>query len=116
MERHVVAPAESFSPGSTLIVELGGREIGLFNHEGKLYALRNACPHHGAPLCRGMITGRMVPSDAHVYEYSAEPVLRCPWHGYEFDLEDGRSKLHPDSLRVKAYRVEREGDDIVVYA
>ena len=57
MQRHVVAQAEQLPPGSSLIVELGGRSIGVFNHEGSLHALRNSCPHHGAPLCRGVITG-----------------------------------------------------------
>ncbi|HEX5712448.1 MAG TPA: Rieske (2Fe-2S) protein [Solirubrobacterales bacterium] len=116
MQRHVVARAADLPPGSSLIVELGGRSIGVFNHEGRLHALRNSCPHHGAPLCLGAVTGRMTPSPTHTYEYSHEPVLRCPWHGYEFDLEDGRSKLHPDTLRVKTYRVEREADEIVVYS
>lgn len=116
MQRYVVASAAELTPGKSVIVELGGRSIGVFNVDGRLHALRNSCPHHGAPLCRGAITGRMVPSSTHVYEYSSEPILRCPWHGYEFDLSDGRSKLRPDSLRVRVYRAELEGDEVVVYA
>jgi nitrite reductase/ring-hydroxylating ferredoxin subunit len=115
VERHVVARAEQLPPGASLLVEVGGRSIGIFNHEGRLHALRNSCPHHGAPLCLGAITGRMAPSPTHVYEYSREPVLRCPWHGYEFDLEDGRSMLRPETLRVKVYRAELDGGDVVVY-
>jgi nitrite reductase (NADH) small subunit len=113
--RHVVAPAAELPPGASIVVEVGGRSIGVFNLDGRLHALRNSCPHHGAPLCLGAITGRMAPSAAHVYEYSPEPILRCPWHGYEFDLETGRAKLRPDSLRVKVYRAELEDDEVVLY-
>ena len=34
---------------------VGGREIGVFNLGGTFYALRNICPHRGAPLCRGRL-------------------------------------------------------------
>jgi 3-phenylpropionate/trans-cinnamate dioxygenase ferredoxin subunit len=33
-------------------------------------------------------------------------ILRCPWHGWEFDLRDGRSVIDPDGTRVRAYLVE----------
>ena len=60
----------------------------------------------------------MIPSPPHVYEYSvdtAERVLRCPWHGFEFRLENGRSITDPERMRVKTYRVELEGDEVVLY-
>lgn len=118
MGRHVVVPASELPPGAVRIVEVAGRSIGVINVEGDLYALRNVCPHHGAPLCRGQVSGSMLPSDPHEYDYSDQRehrILRCPWHGYEFRLEDGRSLAAPDRLRVKSYRTAREGDDIVIY-
>ena len=33
-----------------------GRSIGVFNVQGQYYALRNQCPHQGAPLCRGKVS------------------------------------------------------------
>jgi 3-phenylpropionate/trans-cinnamate dioxygenase ferredoxin subunit len=35
-------------------------------------------------------------------------ILRCPWHGWEFDLHDGRSVVDPEGTRVRSYQVEVE--------
>src|SRR5262249_12095795 len=107
MNRHVVASADELPPGSSRILDIAGRPTGGGTLEGRMCALRNVCPHHGAPLCLGEVTGRMLPSEPHKYVYGEEnQVLRCPWHGYEFRLQDGRSILRPETLRVKPYRVE----------
>lgn len=116
--RYVIDSVDALPPGANRVLEVGGRSIGVFNDGGRLYAIRNVCPHHGAPLCRGKVTGRMLPSPPHVYEYSpdaSERVLRCPWHGFEFRLANGRSITDPERMRVKTYRVEVEGDEIVLY-
>ena len=116
--RHVIDSVAGLPPGSSRVVEVNGRSIGVFNDDGRLYAIRNVCPHHGAPLCRGKVTGRMLPSRPHVYEYSAEAaerVLRCPWHGFEFRIADGRSITDPERMRVKTYPVEVEGGEVVLY-
>lgn len=116
-QRYDLGPLEEFPPDSRRIVEIGGRSVGVFNVDGRLFALRNICPHHGAPLCVGALEGRMLPSRPHEYEYGEEnSVVRCPWHGYEFRLEDGRSVTDPTGLRVKAYEVVEEEDRLVVYA
>lgn len=114
--RHIVGSVCDFAAGTAAIVELAGRSVGILNVGGTLYAVRNACPHHGAPLCEGTVSGRMVTSRPHEYVYDAtRPVLRCPWHGYEFDLANGRSTACPDALRVRTYRVEIENNEVVVY-
>ncbi|MGB5891054.1 MAG: Rieske (2Fe-2S) protein, partial [Thermoanaerobaculia bacterium] len=38
--------------------------------EGQYGALDNKCPHQGGPLGEGSIENRL---------------LRCPWHGWDFD-------------------------------
>src|SRR4051812_48220610 len=115
--RRIVCRAEELPTGARTLVEVGGRSIGVFNVDGRLYALRNACPHHGAPLCAGPVTGRMLPSEPQVYQYGDHhSVVRCPWHGYEFRLADGRSPLPGRRhLRAKTYRVEVEDGDVVLY-
>lgn len=35
-------------------------------------------------------------------------ILRCPWHGWEFDLTTGRSIFNPHKLRLKTYEVTAE--------
>jgi nitrite reductase/ring-hydroxylating ferredoxin subunit len=84
----------------------GGRfGIGLFNHKGTVYALNNYCPHAGAPVCKGVITGT-TESD---HQYAAkwvrqDEILRCPWHGWEFELTTGRTVTSPERS-IKMYPV-----------
>ena len=117
--RHVVGPLADLPDGTTRIVEIRGRSIGVINDQGRLYALRNVCPHHGAPLCRGRVQGFMKPTPPHTYEYTGDAVddrvVLCPWHGYKFRLTDGRSVTDPETMAVRTYRVEVEGGDVVVY-
>ena len=111
MGKHVVGTVGEIPPGQRRIVELEGRSIGVFNVHGSLYALRNTCPHQGAPLCRGLITGLMLPSAPGVYEWTREgEIVRCPWHGWEFDITNGQSVFNPHRTRVRAYDVTVERD------
>jgi 3-phenylpropionate/trans-cinnamate dioxygenase ferredoxin subunit len=114
--RHVVCSVGELPPGARRIVSLEGREIGIFNLEGSYYAVRNVCPHHGAPLCLGEVGGTMAPSRPHEYVFDeARVVVRCPWHGYEFDLESGRAVYDPDDLRVRVYPVTVEDGSVVLH-
>ena len=102
-------------PGSRKIVHSGGRSVGVFNVEGSLYAIRNTCPHQGAPLCEGTISGTMMPSEPHHYVYGMEGrLIRCPWHGWEIDLATGRPFFDPERARVATYPVTVREDRVVV--
>jgi 3-phenylpropionate/trans-cinnamate dioxygenase ferredoxin subunit len=109
---------EELPPGSRVIVDVDGRSIGIFNIDGRAFrAIRNVCPHHGGPLCLGELTGTMLPSEPNEYSWGMEEgVLRCPWHGYEFDLETGRTIYDPDDLRAKVYPVTVEDGSVVLHA
>jgi 3-phenylpropionate/trans-cinnamate dioxygenase ferredoxin subunit len=111
---HVVGAVAEIPPGQRKIVDLEGRSIGVFNVEGTFYALRNACPHQSGPLCRGSLIGLMRASDPRNLEISrVGEIIRCPWHGWEFDVTNGRSIFNPHKLRVRSYEVtiEPETDD-----
>lgn len=97
-------------------MQANGRSIGVFNVDGHLFALRNTCPHQGAQLCLGTVRGTMLPSDPYEYRYGRDGrVLRCPWHGWEFDLETGEKLFDvTERARVKTYEVSVEGDRVVV--
>lgn len=104
MRSVVVARAEEIPPGDRKIVQVGGRSIGVFNIDGRYYALRNRCPHQGGPLCTGAQFGALRSTGPGEYEYSgAGEIIRCPWHGWEFEIQTGRSWFDPERQRVRSY-------------
>ena len=83
--------------------------IGVFDLKGRYYALYNRCPHRAAPLCLGRIANGIVATERGAYDVVREgEILRCPWHGWEFDITNGRSWFNPHTLRVKSYEVAVE--------
>lgn len=105
-ERHVVCRVEELRPGGRKIIEVDGKSIGVFNVDGQFYALRNVCPHQFAPLCEGRITGTRLPSDVGEYKWGMDgQIIRCPWHGWEFDITTGKSIFNPHRVCVKSYEV-----------
>ncbi|GAA4845610.1 Rieske (2Fe-2S) protein [Pseudonocardia benzenivorans] len=114
--RVVVEKLADFAWGERRVVTVDGRSIGVINVGGTFYALRNSCPHHGAPLCEGVVKGTMDDTPAHEYSYVRHnEFIVCPWHGYEFTLATGRSIVEPEKLRVRTYEVAVEDGDVVVY-
>ena len=120
-----VAAADEIPIGARKIVEVEGRSIGVFNLGDEYAALRNRCPHQGGPLCAGMRFSAIdAPAPGAGYERSRPgEIIRCPWHGWEFDLRSGRSWFAPERVRVRSYpaRLEaetyparRSGADVVV--
>ena len=107
-----VCKASELPIGSKKIVQAGNKSIGVFNVHGKYYALRNSCPHQFAPLCLGRVTGTTAPSKVNEYIWEKDgEIVRCPWHGWEFDILTGRSIFNPHKVRVKTYDVTVELPD-----
>jgi nitrite reductase/ring-hydroxylating ferredoxin subunit len=83
----VIGRAEDLPPGERMIVDVDGHSIGVFNVDGKLFALLNRCPHQGAALCQGTVTRVLEADQPGAYRYDVgRPLLQCPWHSWEFDL------------------------------
>jgi nitrite reductase/ring-hydroxylating ferredoxin subunit len=115
VSRQVAAKASEVAPGTCKVVTVRGREIGIFNLDGTYFALANRCPHAGGPLCQGRI-GPLVRSDGPgQYRLTRErEFLRCPWHGWEFDIRTGQSWCDPSSVRARQFQVTVErGADLV---
>jgi 3-phenylpropionate/trans-cinnamate dioxygenase ferredoxin subunit len=109
MTRYIVAAAAEIPPGARKLVEVAGRSIGVFNIGGEFFALKNTCPHQGGPLCEGPL-GSWIESRAPGDYTLRRPgeMLRCPWHGWEFDVRTGQSWWNPRRARVKVYPVAVE--------
>lgn len=114
MAMHYVAEAASIPEGTCRIVEVEGRSIGVYNVKGEYYAIHNYCPHQGAELCKGPICGTTLPSRVYEFEYGREQeIVRCPWHGWEFDIRTGKS-LFSDRVRTRSYKVSHEDGKLYV--
>lgn len=107
--KYIVGTVDEIPPQARKIVDIEGRSVGVFNVDGAYYALRNRCPHQGAPLCEGQIVGTVRSTGPGSFTYDAtRTYLQCPWHNWEFDLASGRSWFDPKRLRVRQYQVSVE--------
>ena len=82
---------EELPAGSRKLVKINNLEIALFNLAGVIYAIKNRCPHRSGPLIRGFT--------------DAAGGIKCPMHGWRFDLRDGSSER---PARATVYAVKRE--------
>lgn len=108
--RYVVGSPEDVPPGKRVLVDVAGLgKVGIFNIQGEYFAVRNVCPHMGGPMCLGKLTGTTQPR----FEEGRRPelewvrvgeILRCPWHGWEFDIRTGKA-LFNDKTHVITYEV-----------
>lgn len=89
-----VATVDEISEETPLTVQAGGHSIGLFLHEGEIYATDNRCPHMGFPLTDGTVE---------------DGILTCPWHHARFEISCGDT-FDPFADDVQTYPVEvRDG-------
>ena len=92
----LVGKTDEIPDGERKIVALQGVSIGVFHHQGGWYAIRNSCLHRGGPVA----TGKLV--NGHII---------CPWHGYTYNLTDGKLVMDP-SARLEMYPVEVRGEGV----
>ena len=83
-------------PGQARIMKAHGRDVAVFNVDGCLYAIDNACPHRGGSLGFGVLEGTIV---------------TCPLHGWTFDVTNGRCTLI-EGVHVQTYPVTVEDGQV----
>lgn len=109
MARHVVAGVTEFPPGTRRRVVVEGRALAVFNVGGAFYALFDTCPHQGGSLSGGLVVGRLDACRPGQFDYTPDRnYVKCPWHGWEFDLATGESWCDPADLKVQKYPVAVE--------
>ena len=92
-----------------------GKSVGVFNVDGRYYALHNRCPHMGGTLCEGPLSGTSMATDEYRFEYGRQgQILRCGWHGWEFDVETGQALVDP-LVRARTYQVTVENGSLIVH-
>ncbi len=73
-----VLPLSELPPNSQKIVSIGVTRIALFNFDGEISAMANACLHKAGPLGMGKVEKK--------YEGL---YVTCPWHGWEYNIKTG---------------------------
>jgi thiamine pyrophosphate-dependent acetolactate synthase large subunit-like protein/nitrite reductase/ring-hydroxylating ferredoxin subunit len=71
---HKAVDLDELAEGRVKTVTIGRWSLAVTHHGGAYGALDNRCPHQGGPLGEGSIE---------------KGLLRCPWHGYDYDPIDG---------------------------
>lgn len=113
-KRFEICPAAELAPGERKITELNGVSVGVFNVDGEYHALKNDCPHQRAPLCEGKVTGTVTADEPGDVNWECDGhILRCPWHGWEFEIESGESVFNPHKVKARSYEatVESSGEE-----
>ncbi len=95
---HTIARVGEIIEGQGKAFEVGDRVVAVFLDGGTYYAIDDACPHKGAPLCDGIVFDKSV---------------TCTWHGWRFNLVNGRW-CDNSRVRVGTYPVRVVGDEIQV--
>ena len=93
MDKIKTLKTSDLSLNSSKVIDLGDKQIALFNYEGEYYALDDMCSHAEASL-----------SEGDVYDCKVE----CPLHGAEFDLKTGVAVTLPATKPVNKYKVNVE--------
>lgn len=96
---YVIAMASELRPGRLRRCEVAGEPVVLGRlRSGRLFALRDVCPHRAAPLSRGALYD----------EADGAQTLECPYHGWRFG-PDGRCAAIPSLVEGQTTDVGRIG-------
>jgi 3-phenylpropionate/trans-cinnamate dioxygenase ferredoxin component len=93
-----VAQITDLPLGQKILVDYDGEDVGLFNLDGKIYAIADTCTHDHGPLVEGRLDGEWI---------------ICPRHGARFNLKTGQQTM-PAFAPVPLYEVKIEGEDIFI--
>jgi len=111
---HELFAEDELAPGESRTVGVGGIDILVVRRDdGTFRALRDVCPHLGVPLSRGSVQAVVDGRDVGDYALTDVIAARCSWHGYEFDLDNGRCVADP-RWRVKSYPVTVRGGKVLL--
>lgn len=121
VQRYRVCALADIPERGGVLADIGDREVGVFKHDGRLYAYDNRCIHQGGPVCTGELLGatrrELNEGKEVVRDVLDETEMRlvCPWHGWEYDLVTGEV-AHNRRLRLRRFEVTVEDGVVFVDA
>ena len=97
---HKALTPDELAEGRVKSVSCGLAIVCMTHYQGRYSALDNKCPHQGGPLGEGSIE---------------KGLLRCPWHGWDFDPHTGAPPGgYDDGVRTYAVEVREDGIYVAV--
>ncbi len=108
-----------FADGQRILLELDGREVFVFERDGRFHAFQNVCPHMGGPVGEGILMGKVeaiLGEDRETIRErfsTTEIHLVCPWHGWEFDIETGECAALR-KIKLRRFEAVQRGEDVYV--
>ena len=87
-----VCPIDELPPGSALVVQCDGVEVGVFNCGGELLAMEDRCSHDDGDLSDGELDQEAC-------------TIECPRHGALWDLRTGNPMTLPAYVPVETFPV-----------
>jgi nitrite reductase (NADH) small subunit len=112
----VVCAADELAPGEMIGATLGTQPVVVLRTSaGELRGFVDRCLHQGARLSAGRLLDATEGDRVGEYRLVAgQEVLKCPWHGYEYDAETGCG-LFDRRRRLRRIAV-REQDGLILAA
>jgi nitrite reductase/ring-hydroxylating ferredoxin subunit len=93
-----VAGVDELPPGTGTTVTVAGKDVALFNMDGTIYAMEDACLHRGLSLGTSKLEGK---------------VVTCRAHGWRYDVTTGCTRYVKD-YGVRTYSVKIVDGKIMV--
>ena len=94
-----VAKSQAITAGQMTSIDLQGTRVAIAHLDGAFYAFSDSCPHDAGSLSNGRLEGM---------------VVICQSDGSRFDVASGRVLGGPAQKRVRTYRIQVQGDDLVI--
>lgn len=91
--------AQRLSENKPQLLIVDGQRICLVKREDNLLAVSDACTHNGESLSKGQVN------------YLGEIV--CPWHGYQFNLKDGR-EFRERSADLATFPIRQDDEGVYI--
>jgi len=99
-----VAELQELPEGRVKTVTASIHSMALTHIDGDYYAMENRCPHQGGPLGEGSIESGK----------DGSCMLRCPWHGWDFDPKTGLPPGGHEDTGQQMFPVDAREDGIYV--
>ncbi len=115
----VIGKYDQLRTRERVVLDIDGKEVGVYFEGDEVRAWLNVCPHGGGPVCQGKIMPRTVHNflpggkSGGLGHHESERNIVCPWHGYEFGILSGEHPIKSD-VKLIAVPVRISDGDVIL--